>query len=388
MLLAVKTNYKKNGNDYFRVTLSLGRDAEGKIIRKEFYGKSKKEAEDKKNEYLNDLKSGFNPDIKNVPLYDAMNTWLFEVVKHSGIKASTFERYESIYRNYVLNSDIALVKVADFKSIIIQKYYNKLVSDNKTDSQINNLHKILKKFFNYALNEGYIIRNPCSGIKYKSINSSNKEVEVFKDEEIRELVSSIKGNRIKVVILLALGTGLRQGELLALTWDDIDLNNCVLKVDKSIKQVTVIHNSDKRHFETIISAPKTKNAVREVPIPSSLIKELKKQKVMQNEDRLKAGSSYDKDSAFVFTTELGHPIDARNLTRAYKRAIKKAGIPYRKFHALRHTYATKLFEQNAPLKTISMLLGHSSIKITADTYTHVMPKEKTKVVENLNILFN
>ncbi|WP_279233035.1 tyrosine-type recombinase/integrase [Fonticella tunisiensis] len=93
------------------------------------------------------------------------------------------------------------------------------------------------------------------------------------------------------------------------------------------------------------------------------------------------------DNDYVFTTNLGKNIDARNLLRSYERVLKKANIPYRKFHNLRHTYATKLFEAGVPLKTVSELLGHSNISITANIYTHVMPKEKITAAEKLNSLF-
>ena len=94
------------------------------------------------------------------------------------------------------------------------------------------------------------------------------------------------------------------------------------------------------------------------------------------------------DNNFVFTTILGLNIDARNLLRSYKRVLTRANIPYRKFHALRHTYATKLFERNVPLKTVQLLLGHADISTTADIYTHVMPDQKIKAVDKLNDLFN
>ncbi|MCM1991160.1 tyrosine-type recombinase/integrase [Oceanirhabdus seepicola] len=113
---------------------------------------------------------------------------------------------------------------------------------------------------------------------------------------------------------------------------------------------------------------------------------LKAHRKSQLQDRLKAGSSYIK-SDFVFTTEMGNTIDSRNLARAYTRFLKRADIPYIKFHSLRHTYATKLFEANVPLKTIQTLLEHSDISITANIYTHVLPKERIKAAKTLNRLF-
>lgn len=391
--MAVKINYSKNGNEYFRVTATIGRDANGKLIRKEFYGKSKKEAEAKRDEYLSGIKNGLNVDFKNASLGELMHLWLFEIVKMRA-KPSTFERYEGIYRNYIKNSSIYGLKLYDIKSLQIQRYYNELFTSGKSSSMIKNLNKLLKAFFNYALAEGYILKNPCSGkgiVIPKSDNleldNEEDEIKVFSDEEIDKLKKSLVKNRIKALFLLGLGTGLRQGELLALKWSDIDFDKRELKVQRSIKKVSVINNDYSREMKTLIQVPKTKGSLRTVPIPSSLIPILKEHKQKQTLEKIKAGPSYI-DNDFVFTTELGNTIDARNLIRAYKRALKNANIPYRKFHNLRHTYATKLFEAGVPLKTVSELLGHSNISITANIYTHVMPKEKITAAEKLNILFS
>jgi integrase len=110
-------------------------------------------------------------------------------------------------------------------------------------------------------------------------------------------------------------------------------------------------------------------------------------KTKQEKESEKLGDSYQNYEGYVFTTETGLFIDPRNLLRAYQRALKSAGILYRKFHNLRHTYATKLFEADVPLKTVQELLGHSDITMTANIYTHVMPEKKVDAVEKLNNLF-
>lgn len=390
--MARKTNYNKNGNEYYRVTATIGRDANGKLIRKEFYGKSKKEAEDKRDEYLNGIKNGLNIDYANISLGELMHLWLFEIIRISSkIKPSTFQRYEGIYRNYILNSEIYGMKLCDLKAIQIQRYYNKLYESGKSSSIIKNLNKLLKTFLNYAVAEGYLLKNPCSNSnivipKDNEFKKNEDKIEVFSNEEINILKINLENHRLKALILLALGTGLREGELLGLKWSDIDFINKELKVQRSIKQVSIINSDGSREYKTIIQTPKSKNSIRTVPIPSSLIPILKEQDLQQKQDRLKFGASYANND-FVFTTETGNLIDARNLLRSYKRLLKKAGIPYKKFHALRHTYATKLFEANVPLKTVQTLLGHSDISITANIYTHVMPKEKIEAAEKLNNLF-
>lgn len=391
--MALKTNYEKNGKKYYRVTASVGRDANGKLIRKEFYGKSKKEAEEKRDKYINDINSGLNIDYKNINLGQLFHLWLFETIRVSDkIKPSTFERYEGIYRNYIKNSEIHGLILSQIKPMHLQRYYNKLYDNGKSSSVIKNLNKLMKTFFNYARDQGYVLINPCEGKKIlipgNSAEITHKEnIEVFTDEEIKKIKDSIKAHRLKALYLLALGTGLRQGELLALKWDDINFTTEEVTVNKSIRQVNIISREGTKEYKTILQSPKSKTSNRIVPIPNSLIPILKQHNKNQKQEKLKAGSSYI-DNNFVFTTELGKNINSRNLTRSYERLLKKFDIPYKKFHTFRHTYATKLFEANVPLKTVQTLLGHSDISITANIYTHVMPKEKTKAVEKLNSLFS
>lgn len=387
--MASKTNCVKNGKPYFRITATIGRDSNGKLIRKEFYGKNKSDAEAKKNEYLNNIQNGLNADYKNVTLGELMHTWLFEVMRvSSDIKPSTFNRYEGIYRNYIEDSDIYGVKLIDIKQLTLQRYYNKLYDNGKSSNVIKNLNKLLKSFFNYEVDEGYLIKNPSNRriVIPGEKEVSKEEIEVFSDAEIKMLIKALDCNRLKGLILLALGTGLRRGELLALKWSNIDTKNLLLSVENSISQIGVVDKNGKRSYETLEQIPKSLNSIRKVPIPENLIPILKEQEKIKKLDKLKAGTSYEEND-YLFTTESGKILNGRNMARAYERILKSAGIKYKKFHTLRHTYATKLFERGEDLKTVQMLLGHSDISITSNIYTHVMPEKKINAANKLNDLF-
>ncbi|AWK52803.1 recombinase XerC [Clostridium beijerinckii] len=388
--MAVKTNCNKNGTSYFRSTASVGRDSNGKLIRKEFYGKSKSEAESMRDEYLLGIKSGLNIDTRNILLGKLMHTWLFETVRVSDrIKPTTFEKYECIYRLYVKDSDIYSIKIVELKALQIQRYYNKLSEKGKSKNQIENLNKLLKQFLNYAVDEGYLTKNPCIGKKIviPGEKKSKEEVQHFSDEELHILISNLDNNVYRELILIAIGTGLRRGELLALTWEDIDLKNYSIRVNKSLSKVYIIAADGSKERKQIIQVPKTKGSIREVSFPLNLTSAFNDLKLKQKRYKLKCGLSYE-NSDYIFTTSSGSLIDVTNLSHAWENILKQAGLPHKKFHSLRHTFATKLFENEVPLKTVSELLGHSSIDITANTYTHVIPKEKSNAVEKLNYIFN
>lgn len=389
--MANKTNCIRNGKKYYMLRIDLGRDSEGKRVRKTFYGLNKKDAEAKLEKYKNGLNSGLSTDYDKLTLGHVCKLWLFEKIKNT-VKPSTFERYEGVYRLYVNNSPLYPIKLKDLKSLDIQRYYNELFNKGKSSSVIKNLNKLIKAFLNYCVNEGYIIRNYCTGKSItipesNSVNETKKDdITVFTLDEQNQFINAVQSHRLKALFLLDLGTGLREGEILGLRWSDIDFENYTLSVERAIKGVTLIEGN-KRKYHLIEQTPKTKNSIRTIPFPENLVPVLKKYELRQKEEQIKAGSLYTKND-YVFCTELGLPIDPRNLRRAYERVLKNNNIPYKKFHSLRHTFATRLFENDVPLKTVQMLLGHSNINITANIYTHVMPPEKFKAIDKINSIFN
>lgn len=368
--MAIEYNCEINGTKYYRVTKTVGHKADGTPIRKPFYGNGKKDANNKAIEYMNKLKNGLTLDFETVVIDELIYKWLFQV-KRNEVKPSSFQSYEGTYRNYIKDSDIAQIKVYNAKSIQIQEYYNKL-GKSKTYSQIKKLNKLLKQFFFYAEREGFILKNPCNNITIpgKSVKKSVKpEIEYFNEEEIEQLKKAFKNHKFKNLILMALGTGLRQGELLALRWENVHLDDKYLEVKETVKTVYVFDDKGNKELKTIYNTPKTSNSIRKVDLPDNLIDMLSKMK---------------KDSEFVFN-ENGEPISAKTLWGNWKKVLSENNINYKKFHALRHTYATMLLSRGVDLKTVQDLMGHSDIAIT-QIYLHVLPKTKVAAVNRINDL--
>lgn len=383
-IMAVKTNYEANGNKYYRVTASFGRDSNGKLIRKSFYGKTKKEAEQKRDEFKNNYNQGLS--IKKSNFKQTMKMWLFEVVRVD-VKASCFDRYECTFRCHIENAPFAYKDIKDINSIEIQRYYNKMNSSGKTFDTIKRVNKLLKRFFKYCVSEGYILRNPCDNIKIPGINRSEKrEVEIFTKEELSIIINHKCDRQIKAIVLVALSTGMRQGEILALKWEDIDFNKKEININKTLSCYVDIIDG-KRIMAKKIQPPKTKNSIRTIPLPNSLIPILKNVRKNQLEYKLRLADSYNKENeGYVFLTHTGELLHKSCVNNSWKTYLKNCNLRHLKFHSLRHTYATLQFENNVPLKTVSALLGHSSINITADIYTHVIKKEKEKATDILSVL--
>lgn len=205
-------------------------------------------------------------------------------------------------------------------------------------------------------------------------------------EEQIKFLEAVKNDRLCSTFTLALASGVRLGELLAIRWQDVDFKEGVIKIRQALSRVKVLDENSPTKTKLIFQEPKTKAGKRSIPIPPAVITELKKHKKKQNEEKLIAGPAYI-DNDLVFCTEIGKPTEPTNLIRKFKSLIKQAGLKNVNFHALRHTYATRLLEVNEHPKVVQEILGHSSISMTLDTYSHVMPDVKKAAAAKINSLF-
>lgn len=381
----------KNGKTYYKATLTVGTDENGKLIRKSFCSYKKQEVIDRMAEYRTQSNSGLTSTNDKITLNQWFYTWLFEF-RINELKDTSFERYEGIYRNYIKGSALGKKKLVDIRTAHIQSYYNALAEQGKTTNTIKVLNKTLKTCLNDAIKQGYIVRNYCSLVTMPKCEGStgadkDNDITFFTPEEQKTFIGSLENNKNRMLFILALGSGLRLGELMALKWDNVDMINNTLSVTHAISRLSKVGKDGSRTWSVLEHDPKTKSSTRTIPLPTKIIKELKKYKKEQDKLILKYGDLYQKNN-LVFCTDLGGYLDTRNLTRSYTRALAKAGIEHKKFHSMRHTYATRLFENDVPIKTVQSLMGHNDITTTMNIYTHVTPQQMTNEVQKLNKIFN
>jgi integrase len=195
------------------------------------------------------------------------------------------------------------------------------------------------------------------------------EISPLTPDEARRLMGSATDDRLRALWLTALGTGLRQGELLGLRWQDVDLET---------RRLCVRHTLARVGGKLVLLEPKTERSRRTIVLPEVVVVALRAHRTGQKIERLVAGSRWV-DSGHVFATTIGTPIEAAAVTRAFRRALKRAGLPHSRFHDLRHAAATFLLAGGFTLEDVKNLLGHSSIVLTSDTYGHVLEQRQRQV---------
>ena len=376
--------YKVNGvQKGWRASIQIGFKPNGSPDRKQFYGKTQKEVKEKLEDYKRKMSMGILNEEK-ITIQDWFYTWLFDYRKQD-LKPKSFDRYYGIYKNYINNTTLGKIKLCDLRTTHLQRHYNNLLNQGVTPTTIKQLNTNLKTCLGEAERQGYILKNYCKLVTLPKIED-NKEIKVLTKEEQSKFLEAIQGHELQLLFIVALGTGLRLGELLGLKWCDIDFKTNELTVQRSIQRVPIFEGDKIVKYEVIEQTPKTKNSNRTIPIPLNIISKLKKHKKEQNQLILYAGEAYTNNN-YVLCNKLGNIIDDKKPGRNLKSILKKLDIEPMKFHALRHTYATRLFEAGVAPKTVQHLMGHADIQTTMNIYTHVMKGEKIEAVDKINNLF-
>jgi integrase len=200
------------------------------------------------------------------------------------------------------------------------------------------------------------------------------EVEPLTSEEAQKLLQALPGDRLEARWIVGLALGLRQGEVLGLWWDDVDLEAGTLRVRRALQR--------QRVKGLVFIEPKTARSRRTVSLPDPLVDALRAHRSRQLQERLAAGSVW-KGSECIFTTECGAPLDPRNDYRAFKKLLKSAELRDVRLHDLRHTAASLLLLQGVSPRVVMEVLGHSQISLTMNTYSHVVPELKREAADRM-----
>jgi integrase len=325
--------------------------------RKTIYGKKRKDVADELSKVLSNQANGIFYNDENVTVGEYLDKGL-----NGSVRKSTFDCYEVICRRHIVPA-LGGMKLSRLTPVHVQEFYRDKLDGGLASASVHKCHTVLHKALDQAVNWHLIPRNVCDGVKAPRA-VPKEEMRTLSPEETRHFLEAARGDRLEALYVLAVTTGMRQGELLGLKWQDVDLEAKMLQVRRTLT----------RHGGKIaLGEPKTKKSRRSIRLTSHAVEVLKAHLNRQLREIEILGDRYQ-DQGLIFTTDTGAPVNPSNLRqRSFAPLLKRAGLPHMRFHDLRHTCATLLLSRGVHPKFVQELLGHATIAITLDTYSHVMP---------------
>lgn len=372
-----------NGYKYYRIQKQLDKNNKINITAKT-KNLVKQKYFEKLEKYLKNLNG--NIDLEDINFSDFVKYYLFEIVLPSNsIKQKTFSCYESFYRIHIKDSIFNNIKLNQLKKEHFQKFFNNLQEKNLKLSTIKQIKIFINIVLNYAIEEEYINKNFCKNIKLpKDMDIKNNKY--LSDDEINIIFKKCKDEKLLIIIKIALSTGMRINEILALTEKDFNFEKYYINVDKIISSSKQFIDENNYKNEIIITPPKSKNSIRKAYFNKNISEDIKKYILSEKERYLKNGKSYTTET-LIFTNKYFNPYNFYSLNIKVNKLFKDCNINARSFHIFRHTSGSKLYESGVNIKTISEQLGHANTNITSNIYVHLNENLKKEAIENLDIYF-
>ena len=371
------TIFYNKAKDLYTARIKIGKNPEnGRTIFKEISAKKRDIAREKMDEYLRDNPE-YNPHADQSSLDIYIRKYLY-TLKKPMVSPKTLQRYESIYHTHIIETEkskhtcpFIYTSMKYTQSTEIREWYKEL---NVSQSTLKLIHIIVNGAFALGLEDRVINYNPAQVISMKKEQVDEEDVTaILSPEEQRIIVDNLDlSNPVHRLIYFVLGTGLRLGEALALRWSDFKVINKEKHV--VIKRSLSREKMDDGKYQDVEGDPKTKASKRSVPLPEKLVEEMK-----DWEHKTKNGLVFTnpnrKEETYIFN---------KTPLRQLASLCKQAEITEVTIRGLRHTYATRHFEEGTPIKTVQKLLGHAKFETTMNIYTHVMPDIKIRDVKNIN----
>lgn len=293
---------------------------------------------------------------------------LWKLDKKQYVKKSTYSAYLLLIENHILP---AFAEKESIEEVDVQNFVFAKLNDGLSQKSIKDILIVLKMIMKFGVKHKYLEYQEFD-IKFPT-EREVKELEVLSVSNQKKLLNFLRENFTfkNLGVFITLNTGMRIGEMCGLMWDDIDTENGIIRVRRTVQRIYVIEDSGDRHTEISIDTPKTKNSIRDIPMTTELMKILKPLKKVVN------------GNYFVLTNE-AKPTEPRTYRNYYKRVLNKLEIPYLKFHGLRHSFATRCVESKCDYKTVSVILGHSNVSTTLNLYVHPNFEQKKRCIDQMN----
>jgi integrase len=343
--------------------------------RRHIYGRTRQEVAAKLAKAMADRDGGVELDPSRVTMSEYLQRWLKDSVK-GNVRPITFESYERLVRVHMVPA-LGHVKLKALSPAHLQGFYRDRLDAGLSPCTVQRLHAVIHRALKQALRWGLVPRNVSEATDPPT--AQRKEIRPLTPEQVRTLLKAAQGDRLEALYVLAITTGLRQGELFGLKWEDVDLAAGRL----SVRRTLTTPKGGRR-----LGPPKRSKSRRSVKLTARAVEALRVHRERQLKEREKLAELWQ-DHAFIFATQVGTPLNRHNyFRRCFKPMLQKAGLPHTvRFHDLRHTCATLLLSKNVNPKVVQELLGHANISQTMDTYSHVLPDMQERAASAMDDIF-
>jgi integrase len=354
----VRGNITRRGRHSWRLKYDVPAGNAGRQTKFVTLKDSKAEAQREAAKILASLATGSHVDPSTETVAQFVERWLQDWAD-SNVSNKTWTRYAQLLRKH-LCAHVGSVPIQKLRAADLQKIYATMAKDELADRTRLNLHRVVSTMLKHAVQWGVVARNVTTMVDAPRVKA--REVEILSPEQIQSALASLRSPELKTIAAVALGTGLRRGELLALRWQDVELDGAVIRVEQAVEQTT--------RGGIVIKEPKTRHGRRAVSLAPTTVAVLREHWTVQQQMRLALGLGKAPVDGYVFANWDGAIRSPHWLTQAWRKAMKRAGLKAT-FHSLRHTHASTLITRGLDVLTISRRLGHGSAVITLGVYGHL-----------------
>jgi integrase len=347
------------------------RDDDGRHKRRTVYGRTQAEVRAKLDEMRERVDTGAPIKDATMTLAAWLDDWTAKALPASDRKQATVDLYATIAHKHLVpalgSRPLDRIRPSDVEALIVTKRATGLAP-----STVRTIYTVLRGALDVAVRDGLLRRNPAAAVKRPTVDRTDATYLTIEDAQL--LLEVMRGDRLEPLFRLMLATGLRRGEALGLHWRDVDLNAGMLRVRWTLTRTS-------RGLQ--LGEPKTDSSRRTVPLPCSAVETLKAHRTRQEDERRTAEDTW-REHGLVFTTEIGTPLEPRNVLRRFEALAERAGLKGVHLHTLRHSAASFLLAAGTHTKVVQEHLGHSSYAITADIYSHVGPTLQREAADRLD----
>lgn len=345
---------------------------EGRRITK--YGKTGKEAYKNLQDALNDLRQGKIVLSPKQTVEQYLTHWL-ENIHRLKIEPQTLQVDRSIFRVHLI-PEFGHLRLDQVSREQVQVFCAELLDEGLAPGYIKRIYSLLSSALQEAVESGVLTRNPCYRVTLP--HAEKYPARFLTLEESKRLVEAAKGHRLWLFLLLMLTTGARRGEVTGLCWSDINIEKGEMYIGRTIVRINGVG--------LVASDPKTLHSTRTIRLSQPVLESLEIQKGYIQDLRAHAGARW-KECGLVFPNRYGEYMDRIAIRRQFQRILSEAGLPYMRFHDLRHSAATLLLASGVHVKVVQEMLGHANIQITLNMYGHVLPSMQQAAIDKLNDMF-